>query len=96
MAFLKKFWPYSFTVEKKNVVSLVVNIIIQLIAAVVAGLLVWVAGMITGWIPVLGWIILGRLFDPIPLITRNNLLLRLIDLCDLITNGSSRTVTKCC
>ena len=31
MAFLKKFWPYSFTVKAKDVTSLVVNIIISLL-----------------------------------------------------------------
>ena len=87
MAFLKKFWPYSFTVEKKNVVSLVVNIIIQLIAAVVAGLLVWVAGMIPGWIPVLGWIIgilLGAVGTIIDLYCLIGIVVSVLNFCDVL------------
>ena len=87
MAFLKKFWPYSFTVEKKNVVSLVVNIIIQLIAAVVTGLLVWVAGMITGWIPVLGWIIgilLGAVGTIIDLYCLIGIVVSVLNFCDVL------------
>ena len=87
MAFLKKFWPYSFTVEKKNVVSLVVNILVQLIAAVVAGLLIWVAGMITGGIPVLGWIIgilLGAVGTIIDLYCLIGIVVSVLNFCDVL------------
>ena len=87
MAFLKKCWPYSFTVEKKNVVSLVVNILVQLIAAVVAGLLIWVAGMITGGIPVLGWIIgilLGAVGTIIDLYCLIGIVVSVLNFCDVL------------
>ena len=54
MDFLKKFWPYSFKVEQKNVSSLVVNIIVWVVAAFIAGVILWLAGALTGWIPVVG------------------------------------------
>ena len=57
MQYLKKFWSYSFKVEKKNVSSLVVNLIVWVVAAFVAGLVLWLASFLTGWIPVLGWLI---------------------------------------
>ena len=87
MAFLKKFWPYSFTVEKKNVVSLVVNIIIQLIAAVVAGLLIWIASAITGWIPVLGWILgilLGAVGTIVDLYCLIGIVVSVLNFCDVL------------
>lgn len=57
MDLLKKIWFYSFKVEKKNVSSLVVNLIVWVIAAFVAGIVLWLATALTGWIPVVGWLI---------------------------------------
>ena len=57
MDLLKKIWFYSFKVEKKNVSSLVVNLIVWVVAAFVAGIVLWLATALTGWIPVIGWLI---------------------------------------
>ena len=48
---MKKLFPISY---KK---SLLMGIIIYLIVAIVASLLIWVAGFMTGWIPVVGAIV---------------------------------------
>lgn len=57
MDLIKKIWFYSFKVEKKNVSSLVVNLIVWVVAAFVAGIVLWLATALTGWIPVVGWLI---------------------------------------
>ncbi len=57
MDILKKIWFYSFKVEKKNVSSLVVNLIVWIVAAFVAGIVLWLATALTAWIPVIGWLI---------------------------------------
>ena len=57
MDILKKIWFYSFKVEKKNVSSLVVNLIVWVVAAFAAGIVLWLATALTGWIPVVGWLI---------------------------------------
>lgn len=54
MDILKKIWFYSFKVEKKNVSSLVVNLIVWVVAAFAAGLILGLTSFITGWIPVVG------------------------------------------
>lgn len=54
MELVKKIWFYSFKVEKKNVSSLVVNLIVWIIAAFLAGIVLWLATAITAWIPVVG------------------------------------------
>lgn len=55
MDMLKKFFPYSFGAKDTN--SLVVKIVVYVVAAVLAGVVLWLAGALTGWIPVLGGII---------------------------------------
>lgn len=57
MEILKRIWFYSFKVERKNVSSLVVNLIVWVVAAFVAGIVLWLATALTGWIPVIGWLI---------------------------------------
>lgn len=57
MDMLKKIWFYSFKVEKKNVSSLVVNIIVWVVAAFLAGVVLWLASALTGWIPLVGGLI---------------------------------------
>lgn len=57
MELLKKIWFYSFKVEKKNVSSLVVNLIVWIVAAFAAGVVLWLATALTGWIPVIGGLI---------------------------------------
>ena len=56
METLKKFFPLSFKFTK-NVSDLVIGIIIQIIAVVILGALIWLATAITGWIPVVGKLI---------------------------------------
>ena len=48
---LKKLFPLSY--EKSTLVS----IITYLVVAIIAGALIWLAGALTGWIPVAGAII---------------------------------------
>ncbi len=53
---LKKFFPLSFKFSK-DVANLIVGIIVYLIVGAIAGALVFLATLITGWIPVVGGII---------------------------------------
>lgn len=53
---LKKFFPLSFKFSK-DVANLIVGIIVYLIVGAIAGALVFLATLITGWIPVVGEII---------------------------------------
>ncbi|MBR4053234.1 MAG: hypothetical protein IKK06_00355 [Clostridia bacterium] len=87
MAFLKKFWPYSFTVKAKDVTSLVVNIIIQILVAFAAGLLIWLATAITGWIPVVGGLIgvlLGIVGSVIEIYVLIGIVLSVLNFCDVL------------
>lgn len=55
MDILKKVFPYSFGAAE--VKDLVVKIIVYIVAAFLAGVVLALAGLITGWIPVLGAVI---------------------------------------
>ena len=55
MDILKKFFPYSF--GAKDIAALVTKIIVYIVVALVAGIVLWLAGAITGWIPLLGAVI---------------------------------------
>ena len=61
MEFLKKFWPYPFKVEEKNVTSLVVKLIVFIVVCAVVGILI---GVLAG-IPIIGVIfsIIGSLVE---------------------------------
>ena len=59
MDLIKNIWFFSFKVEKKNATSLVVNLIVWVVAAVLAGLVLWLATALTGWIPLIGGLIGG-------------------------------------
>ncbi len=68
MDVLKKLFPLSFKkMEKAG--DLVMGIIVYLIAAIVAALVIWVATLVVGWIPVVGslvgWVLglIGGLID---------------------------------
>ena len=65
MDILQKIFPLSFGV--KTVQDLVIKIIIYVVAAVAAGLVMWLAGLITGWIPVVG-VVIGLLLRIVGLI----------------------------
>ena len=68
MSILKNLFPLSWKYAK-DVANVVVGAILYVIAGVIAGAVIWLAGAITGWIPVLGgiigWVlgILGSLFE---------------------------------
>jgi len=56
MDMLKKFFPYSF--GAKDVTALVIKIIVYVVAIIIGSVLLGLVGLITGWIPVLGTVIL--------------------------------------
>ena len=56
MDFLKKFWPYSFK-ERTEVSQLVIAVIIYVVLEILCGAVIGLAGLLTGWIPVVGAII---------------------------------------
>lgn len=56
MDILKKFWPYAFK-ERSKGGDLAVAIIIYLVASILAGVVISLATMLVGWIPVIGWLI---------------------------------------
>lgn len=65
---LKKFFPFSFK-RIDTVKDLAIGIVMYLCVGILAGLAIWLGGLVTGWIPVLGavigWVlkILGTLVD---------------------------------
>lgn len=56
MSLLKKWFPISFS-RSKSVVDMIIGIILYILIGIVAGLLIWVATLLTGWIPAVGGII---------------------------------------
>lgn len=56
MDLLKKVFPLSFK-DKKDVAALIINLLIHLVVAIIGGAVIALAGLLTGWIPVLGAII---------------------------------------
>lgn len=56
MDFLKKFWPMSFK-NNDSVSNLVIGVIVYVVVAILAGVVIALAGLITGWIPVVGAIL---------------------------------------
>ena len=56
MELLKKYFPYSFK-EMKGAADLVVGIIVYVLVAIVAGAVLGLAGLLGGWIPVVGAIL---------------------------------------
>jgi len=65
---LKKIFPFSFK-RTDTVKDLIIGIVVYLCVGILAGLAIWLGGLVTGWIPVLGavvgWVlkILGTLVD---------------------------------
>ena len=57
---MKNYFPLSFKYAK-DLVSMIIGIIVYRVVAAVAGVLIWIAGLLGGWIPVagavLGWIL---------------------------------------
>ncbi len=56
METLKKIFPLSFK-RTDSVANLIIGILIYLVVGIVAGALIALSGLITGWIPVIGAII---------------------------------------
>lgn len=54
METLKKFFPYSFK-AKKDVAALIVNIIVYLVAELIAGAIIGLVSTILGGIAILAW-----------------------------------------
>ena len=50
---MKNLWKISFN-HSKNIIDMIIGIIIYLIFGAIAGVLIWLAGAITGWIPLVG------------------------------------------
>lgn len=68
METLKKFFPLSWKYAKE-VADLVIGVIIYVVAAVIASAVIWLATLVTAWIPVVGGLVgivlglLGTLVD---------------------------------
>ncbi len=68
MDILKKLFPLSWKYAN-DVANVVVGAILYVVAGIIAGAVIWLAGAITGWIPLLGalvgWVlgIIGSLFE---------------------------------
>ena len=56
METLKKLFPLSFK-RVDEIKNLIIGIIIYLVVGVLAGAVLWLSGVITGWIPVIGLIV---------------------------------------
>lgn len=60
MDLLKKIFPISFK-YKDSGKDLAIGIVVYLVAAILAGVLIWLATALTGWIPavgaLLGWLL---------------------------------------
>ena len=52
---LKKYFPFSYKAD--SVGGLIVSILIYIVIGAVAGVALWVAGAVTGWLPVIGAVI---------------------------------------
>ena len=56
MKTLKNLFPLSFK-RNNSFINFIIALVIYLVIGAVAGLLIWFAGTITGWIPVAGTIV---------------------------------------
>ena len=62
MDLLKKLWPTTFSVEKGNVSSLIIQLIIFLVICIVGGVIIGVLSAVLGFLwPV--WSLIGGLFE---------------------------------
>lgn len=57
---MKKYFPISFK-NPTDLIGMIVAIIIYAVIGIIAGALIWVAGLLGGWIPgvgvILGWVL---------------------------------------
>lgn len=56
MGVLKKFFPLSFS-NNDSILNLVIGCLLYVLVGIIAGLLISLAGLLIGWIPVLGAIL---------------------------------------
>ena len=56
MDILKKVFPLAFK-KRDDVAALIIGILVQILVVIVAGLVIWLATAITGWVPVVGALI---------------------------------------
>ncbi len=52
---LKKYFPYSY--KAKSIGGLITSILFYIVIGLVAGVAIWLATLLTGWIPVIGAIV---------------------------------------
>ena len=55
MDMLKKCFPLSFGAQ--DVTAMVIRLLIYVIAAFITGVVLWLAGVLIGWIPIIGLVI---------------------------------------
>ena len=87
MDMLKKFWPDAFSVQKGNIASLVVKLIVWIVAAAIAGVLLGIIGLVVVWIPLLGWLVatvLGIVGGLIELYSIIGIVLTILVFCDVL------------
>lgn len=53
---IKKLFPYSFT-KKEDVKSLVINIVLHIVAAIVINVITTVLHIVLGFLPLVGWLL---------------------------------------
>ncbi len=83
---LKKIFPLSFKYTK-DVPNLIIGILIQIVVGVIAGALIFLATMITGWIPVAGALIgwaLGVIGGLIGLYVLAGIIIQILAFCKVI------------
>ena len=86
MQALKKLFPLSFKYTK-DVANLVIGILIQVVAIVVVGLLIKLATLLTGWIPVVGLLIawiLGVISSLLGLYLLASIVIQVLVFCNVI------------
>lgn len=86
MQALKKLFPLSFKYTK-DVANLVIGILIQVVAIVVVGLLIKLATLLTGWIPVVGLLIawiLGVISSILGLYLLASIVIQVLVFCNVI------------
>ena len=79
MDFLKKVWPTAFNVKKKDLASLIIQILILLVVGIVAGALIG----ILAHLPIIGWII-GIAGGLIGLYCVVGIVLCVLNFCDVL------------
>ena len=96
MVFLKKVFPLSFK-KMSSAADLIVGILIYIVAAVVAGVAIWVATAIVGWIPAIGGLlagIIGAVGGLIGLYSLVGIILQILVYCKVLNDKSRIKIKK--